>query len=94
MSKIIPILCLIGAIAGAVMGVLAFIFVLLCGTVPALLGLAVFAVPLLVCATVTVGVTTLTNFIFMKDRLCRIGFFIGLFSVALVIGSYAALLVI
>ena len=93
MSRLIPVLCLIGAIIGAVMSALSLVFIIACRVNPALTGLTVFAVPLLVASTVTAGLTSLLNFMFMKDKLCRIGLLIGVIGIAMVIGGYAGLVI-
>ena len=92
MTRVLPVLCLVGAVVSAVMSLVSLVFVSLCAAVPALYGLAVFAVPLLVAATVTAGLTTFANFIFMKDRLCRAGLLISIVGAAMVLASYAVLL--
>ena len=92
MTRILPVICLIGAVAAAVMSLLSLVFVILCAAIPAFYGLAVFAVPLLVASTVTAGLTTFANFIFLKDRLCRAGLLISVVGAAMVLASYAVLL--
>lgn len=93
MNKIIPILCLVASVVGAILALLALVFVSVC-MATALLGLTVFAVPLLVVATVLVGCNLLFGFLFLKDRLCRISFLIAIVSLAMVLAGYAVLLLV
>lgn len=91
MKKIIPVLCLIGSLLGFGMAITALTLLIFCSADPSLIAVTVFTIPLLVTATVTTGLTAFVNFMFMRDRLCLVGFIVGLVGLLCTVVGYIVL---
>ncbi len=75
MKKIIPVLSLIISVAALSIAVIGLVTI--CVSVSAR-GLDVLAVPVILVGAVISSLSSVTCFMFRRDMLCRIAFFIGL----------------
>lgn len=92
MKKIIPILSLCGALVSSFLALVALGLLIFCAVDPSSIAVVVLTIPLLIAATVATGLSTFVNFMFLRDRLCLIGFIAGLVGLLVTVAGYIVIL--